>query len=158
MGTPPNASSAFLFEVLIGQIRQDECASVVLGKALCVLPETELLEPVSDLLHRGSAPDYRASPQRGMAWALFSGRLLTRIRVLAKIATSPRSSPSAAVAACIALLDRGWGKPTTDNKHRPDRQRHGHLERPAGDIAAKRRPVAIARSPSYMRLEDGRSC
>jgi hypothetical protein len=26
--------------------------------------ETELLKPVSDLLHRGSAPDYRASPAR----------------------------------------------------------------------------------------------
>ena len=28
---------------------------------LRVLPETELLKLVSDLLHRGSAPDYRAS-------------------------------------------------------------------------------------------------
>ena len=37
---------------------------LVLGKALSVLPETELLKPVTDLLHRGSAPDYRASPAR----------------------------------------------------------------------------------------------
>ncbi len=29
---------------------------VVLGKALRVLPETELLKPLSDLMHRGSAP------------------------------------------------------------------------------------------------------
>ena len=35
---------------------------VVLGKALRVLPETELLKPVSDLLHRGSAPRYWADP------------------------------------------------------------------------------------------------
>ena len=39
-------------------------ADVVLGKALRVLPETELLQPVGDLLHRGSAPDYRASSAR----------------------------------------------------------------------------------------------
>ena len=36
----------------------------VLGKPLRVLPETELLQPISDLLHRGSAPDYRASSAR----------------------------------------------------------------------------------------------
>jgi hypothetical protein len=29
---------------------------ILLGKALSVLPETERLKPVSDLLHRGSAP------------------------------------------------------------------------------------------------------
>mgnify|MGYP007135469048 CR=1 FL=1 len=49
-----------LFKVLIGEIGQDGKADVVLGKALGVLPETELLKPVSHLLHRGSAPDYRA--------------------------------------------------------------------------------------------------
>jgi hypothetical protein len=42
---------------LIGQIRQDDKANVVFGKALRILPETELLKPVSDLLHRGTAPD-----------------------------------------------------------------------------------------------------
>jgi hypothetical protein len=36
-----------LFEVLIGQIGQDGKADVVLGKSLRVLPETELLKPVS---------------------------------------------------------------------------------------------------------------
>ena len=34
---------------------QDGSVDVILGKALCVLPETELLKPVSDLLHRLSA-------------------------------------------------------------------------------------------------------
>jgi hypothetical protein len=42
--------------VLISQIGQDAKADVVFGKALRVLPETKLLKPVSDLLHRGSAP------------------------------------------------------------------------------------------------------
>jgi hypothetical protein len=52
----PERCNANLFEVLISQIRQDDKANVVLGKALRVLPETELLKPISDLLHRGSAP------------------------------------------------------------------------------------------------------
>jgi hypothetical protein len=45
-----------LSKVLIGQIGQDGKADVVLGKALRVLPETELLKPVSDLLHGGPSP------------------------------------------------------------------------------------------------------
>src|SRR5215831_13793666 len=44
---------ADFFEVLIGQIRQDDKGNVVLGKALRVLPETEFLKPVCNLLHRG---------------------------------------------------------------------------------------------------------
>jgi hypothetical protein len=50
-----------LFKVLIREIGQDGKADVVLGKALRVLPETELLMPVSDLLHRGSSA-CRTSP------------------------------------------------------------------------------------------------
>jgi hypothetical protein len=57
----PERSNANLFEVLIGQIRQDDKANVVLGEALRVLPETELLKPNSHLLHRGSA---RGRPHR----------------------------------------------------------------------------------------------
>ena len=41
-----------VLEVLIREIRQDGKADVVLGKALRVLPETELLKPVRNLLHR----------------------------------------------------------------------------------------------------------
>jgi hypothetical protein len=37
--------NAHLFEVLIGQIRQDDKTDVVLGKALDVLPETKFLKP-----------------------------------------------------------------------------------------------------------------
>src|SRR6516162_5197216 len=40
-----------LFEVLIGQIRQNNKANVILGKALSVLLETELLEPLVGLMH-----------------------------------------------------------------------------------------------------------
>jgi len=42
--------------MLIREVGQDGEADVVLGKSLRVLPETELLKPVSDLLHRASAP------------------------------------------------------------------------------------------------------
>jgi hypothetical protein len=49
------------FEVLISQIRQDDKTDVIFGKALGVFSEPELLQPVGDLLHRSSAPDYRAS-------------------------------------------------------------------------------------------------
>ena len=45
-----------VFEVLIREIGEDGNADVVLGKALCVLSETELLQPVSDLLHSGQRP------------------------------------------------------------------------------------------------------
>jgi hypothetical protein len=38
--------------VLIRQIWQDDKADVVLGKALRVLPESELLKPIRYLLHR----------------------------------------------------------------------------------------------------------
>ena len=55
---------AYLLQVLIGQISEHREINSVLGKALRVLPETELLQPVGDLLHRGSAPDYRASSTR----------------------------------------------------------------------------------------------
>jgi hypothetical protein len=46
--------NANLFEVLIGQIRQNDKGNVVLGKALSVLPESDGLEPIRNLLHRGS--------------------------------------------------------------------------------------------------------
>jgi hypothetical protein len=45
-----------LFQVLVCQMRQDTKIDDILGKALRVLPETELLKSVTDLLHRGSAP------------------------------------------------------------------------------------------------------
>jgi hypothetical protein len=41
---------------LICQIRQDDKANVILGKTPSVLAETEPLEPVCNLLHRGCTP------------------------------------------------------------------------------------------------------
>ncbi len=43
------------FQVLVSQIRKDAKVDVILSEALSVLPETDLLKPVRDLLHRGSA-------------------------------------------------------------------------------------------------------
>jgi hypothetical protein len=43
--------NADLFEVLIGQIRQNDKGNVVLGKAVSVLPETKLMKPIRNLLH-----------------------------------------------------------------------------------------------------------
>jgi hypothetical protein len=49
------------FQVLVCQMRQDTKIDVIIGKASRVLPETELLKPVRNLLHRGPSPrGYRA--------------------------------------------------------------------------------------------------
>jgi hypothetical protein len=52
----------YVLKVLIREIGQDGKADVVLGKSLRVLPETELLKPVSDLLHRGATPGIGPHP------------------------------------------------------------------------------------------------
>ena len=49
----PSDATPISFEVLIRQIRKDAEIDLVLGKALSVLPEAELLKPVRNLLHRG---------------------------------------------------------------------------------------------------------
>src|SRR5262245_53480923 len=49
--------NADLFEVLICQISKDGKIDVVLGKAVSVLPETELLKPICNLLHLGPLTD-----------------------------------------------------------------------------------------------------
>ena len=51
---------AELFKILIRQIGEDAEVDPVIGKALCVLPKSDLLKPVGDLLHRGSASNCRA--------------------------------------------------------------------------------------------------
>jgi hypothetical protein len=53
-----------LLQILIRQIGEDAEVDAVLGKALRVLPETELFEPIRNLLHRGSACEYPASSAR----------------------------------------------------------------------------------------------
>jgi hypothetical protein len=44
---------AKLFEILIGQMTQDGCIDVVLGKASGVLGHAEFSKPVLNSLHRG---------------------------------------------------------------------------------------------------------
>ena len=56
----PKGNAEF-FEVLVCQVGQNGSIDIVLGKALRVLPETELFEPVRNLLHHGS-PGCRALP------------------------------------------------------------------------------------------------
>ena len=46
---------ADLLKVMIGQIAEHREINSVLGKALRVLTEAKLFEPINDLLHRGSA-------------------------------------------------------------------------------------------------------
>ena len=60
---------ADFFEVLIAQIWQDDKADIILGKALSVLPETELLQPLRNLLH------WR--PLRILPYPFWTGRTAT---------------------------------------------------------------------------------
>src|SRR6516164_7555852 len=48
----PERCNANLFEALIGQVTQNIEINIILGKALSVLLETELFEPIRNLLHR----------------------------------------------------------------------------------------------------------
>jgi hypothetical protein len=56
---------ADLFKVSVGQVRQYRNVDVILGKALRVLPEAELLKPISDLLHCAPAKIDPAQPGGG---------------------------------------------------------------------------------------------
>ena len=51
---PSEVTPKFL-QVGVCELGEKSKINVVLGKALCVLSETERLKPVSDLLHRGRA-------------------------------------------------------------------------------------------------------
>src|SRR5262249_60721397 len=57
----PDRRDANLFEILIGQVTQNIEINIILGKALSVLPETELFEPVRNLLHRRPSTDLTLS-------------------------------------------------------------------------------------------------
>jgi hypothetical protein len=82
--------NANLFEVLIGQIRQDEKANILLGKPLRVLSETELVEPVRDLLHCGAPSDLPSGEyMRSRGCVLRAG--------MARIALSESASASFAI-------------------------------------------------------------
>src|SRR6516162_5784541 len=57
----PERRDANLFEILIDQVTQNIEINIILGKALRVLPETELSEPVRNLLHRRPSTDLTLS-------------------------------------------------------------------------------------------------
>lgn len=69
----------------------------------------------------------------------------TAIKVLAGIMNQADCTPPARVAACTALLDRGWGKPTQpiagDDEAAPIRQR---IERVIIDSLTDRNPESIS--------------
>ena len=56
----PERRDTNLFEILIGQVTQN-LVNIILGKALSVLPEPELFEPVRNLLHRRPSSDLALS-------------------------------------------------------------------------------------------------
>ncbi len=47
-----------VLQILIGQMGEFGYVNLILGKTLGVLPETELFEPVRNLLHRGHQADF----------------------------------------------------------------------------------------------------
>src|SRR5215469_8394824 len=57
----PERRDTNLFEILIGQVTQNLEVNIILGKALSVLPEPELFEPVRNLLHRRPSSDLALS-------------------------------------------------------------------------------------------------
>src|SRR6516165_6693408 len=57
----PERRDTNLFEILISQVTQNLEVNIILGKALSVLPETELFEPVRNLLHRRPSSDLALS-------------------------------------------------------------------------------------------------
>ena len=62
--------NAYLFEVLISQIRQDDEANVILGKSLSVLPETKLPSQSATCCIRGRPTDLpviRSGPAESLA-------------------------------------------------------------------------------------------
>ena len=76
--------------------------------------------------------------------SLARGHTASAIRVLAGIMTSEKAAGTARIAAAVALLDRGWGKPTqsfSGDEDGPlistaDRTSHRLLEQLRAEIAA----------------------
>ena len=56
--------------------------------------------------------------------ALARAHTTTAIEALVKIAESDKATDAARVSACIALLDRGWGKPDKTHHHDGDIRQH----------------------------------
>jgi hypothetical protein len=55
----PSADGVRL-QVGVGELGEKSKIDIVLGKPLCVLTQTQLLQPISYLLHGAASSDYRA--------------------------------------------------------------------------------------------------
>ena len=62
--------------------------------------------------------------------ALARAHTTTAINMLVSIARSNNATDAARVSACIALLDRGWGKPDKTHHHDGDIRQHIISDRP----------------------------
>ena len=59
-----------------------------------------------------------------------AGRSERQAKTLVKIAESDKAIDAARVSACVALLDRGWGKPHKTHHHDGDIRQHIISDRP----------------------------
>src|SRR6516162_4215344 len=104
----PERRDTNLFEILIGQVTQNLEVNIVLGKALSVLPETELFEPVRNLLHRRPSTDLTLSVLDRQVGE-FTNTRQDRVAVLASgrysITSSARSSKDVGTSIPVALAD-----------------------------------------------------
>ena len=62
--------------------------------------------------------------------ALARAHTITAINTLVAIAKSKKAREAARVSACVALLDRGWGKPDKTHHHDGDIRQHIISDRP----------------------------
>jgi hypothetical protein len=62
--------------------------------------------------------------------ALARKHTVTAINTLVAIAESDNATDAARVSACVALLDRGWGKPDKTHHHDGDIRQHIISDRP----------------------------
>jgi hypothetical protein len=62
--------------------------------------------------------------------ALARTHTTTAINTLVSIAKSKKATDAARVSACIALLDRGWGKPGQHHQHEGELRQHIISDRP----------------------------
>ena len=62
--------------------------------------------------------------------ALARAYTTTAIETLVKIAESDKATDEARVSACVALLDRGWGKPDKTHHHDGEIRQHIISDRP----------------------------
>jgi hypothetical protein len=127
---------ADLFESSIGQVRQYRYVDVVLGKSLSILSEAKPLQPVSDLLHRRSALDYRASSAR-------SGKTTRQIPyAVGSNCTQPRAVSDTAAGPGEGRPCAGAAGPDTPKVARGLRSPTGR-KRPTVGPSPKRHPYSI---------------